>query len=721
VPFINKPIASITDFTIEVSDFAPIIADTNTIALSVNGQAVTPTSVSKKGTITTIKYAPAVPFPSQSLQNTKLSINDTTGLTYTDEASFTVPYYATIPASLKVTTADTSKSGFVWNVFQNEADQSNSNARAEREVAGDMTNPDGTPMLNLADPNAVGVATGVGTPADPGSKPIHFEIEGVVNMSQTEGESNGNFPNDGQMPGIPGTSGSTDGIGAELVAWVELPKGWVTMGVNSDDGFATAAGLAGDKFQEIVLGVADVGRGATDSIFRFLVEEAGVYKLRTIWEEGNGGANIEWFTVKDDGTKVLLNDTASGGFKTYRAVTGNAPVVAKVTRVVPAINATTAKPNLLAVDIRDGATAIETNSVHLTVDGAPVTAKVTKTGPLTTATYTPASLLASGSKHQATVEYTDGGNKITRQWDFTVATYTPSLDTLHKYAGLLMGNARFTTNSGGFSGKPGDYGLDLTQLGGASWVDIVDATFLNDPAKNDRLSVAFWVYRYDINAGSAFWANSISAGRGFQGHTPWSDDTVYFDTMGCCDAGTQRINANINTFDDYNLVGNDTWWNRWHHFVFEKNADQKNIYIDGKLFLNGSNTNPLLGDFTEMSLGTDGIPGGNFMHAIMDDFAVFSTAVSAENAAKLAQGAAPASLTNETLIALWEFNDVSTQPGGDKALAVSLSADRANITLTFTGTLQSADTVLGPWTNVNAATSPTTVPVAGGSKFYRVQ
>jgi hypothetical protein len=90
VPFIGKPTGTITDFTIEVNDFAPIIADTNTIVLSLNGTPVTPTSVTKSGTTTQVKYAPANPFPSQSVQNTRMSINDTNGVTYSDAGSFTV-------------------------------------------------------------------------------------------------------------------------------------------------------------------------------------------------------------------------------------------------------------------------------------------------------------------------------------------------------------------------------------------------------------------------------------------------------------------------------------------------------------------------------------------------------------------------------------------------------------------------------------------------------
>src|SRR5262249_22765239 len=132
VPFINKPSGTITGFTVEVNDFPPIIADTKTVVLSLNGASITPTTVTKTGNTTQTKSTPSSPVPSHSVQNFTTSINDTRGLTYTDSVSFTVPYYGTIPASLKVSNADTSKPGFIWNVFQNEADQSNSNARADK-------------------------------------------------------------------------------------------------------------------------------------------------------------------------------------------------------------------------------------------------------------------------------------------------------------------------------------------------------------------------------------------------------------------------------------------------------------------------------------------------------------------------------------------------------------------------------------------------------------
>ena len=71
-----------------------------------------------------------------------------------------------------------------------------------------------------------------------------------------------------------------------------------------------------------ILGQFNGGRGASDTIFNVVVPQAGVYPLRTVTYQGGGGGNCEWFSVLPDGTKVLLNDTATTGhLKTFRART----------------------------------------------------------------------------------------------------------------------------------------------------------------------------------------------------------------------------------------------------------------------------------------------------------------------------------------------------------------------------------------------------------------
>ena len=289
------------------------------VSLKFDGVAIKPT-FTKVVNSATIEYQPAGLLAAKSTHTVSLGYLDAGGKSATLEWTFDVADYPTLTTSHQALTVDKTKPGFIWNVFQNETFTHTSLKLTEDALAGKLMNGTTPISENLADPAAKGVAAANGVKAGPVLK---FEIAGVINMSQTEGEGNGNFPNDGQMPGIPGTSGSTDGIDGEVVTYVELPAGAITMGVNSDDGFRVQAGYINVPADAPTLGQFDGGRGAADTIFTFVVATAGVYPLRTIWNEGGGGANIEIFSVKADGSKVLLNDTANGGFKTYRV--GTAP------------------------------------------------------------------------------------------------------------------------------------------------------------------------------------------------------------------------------------------------------------------------------------------------------------------------------------------------------------------------------------------------------------
>ena len=51
--------------------------------------------------------------------------------------------------------------------------------------------------------------------------------------------------------------------------------------------------------------------------------------------------------------------------------------------------------------------------------------------------------------------------------------------------------------------------------------------------------------------------------------------------------------------------------------------------------------------------------------------------------------------------------------------AFAIARSGAITTITFTGKLQSAATVAGPYTEVTGATRPYTVPGATGTAFYR--
>jgi len=438
------------------------------------------------------------------------------------------------------------------------------------------------------------------------------------------------------------------------------------------------------------------------------------YFVRMIYKEGTGGdyGQVAW-RMEGDKTPAASLKTIPGKYLSS-TVDLPAPAEGRFTTQTPAPNAKSVSPATPVTIIHtDGKTAWTAANVTLKFDGGAVVPTFTKDGNEATIVYKPAKLLSSKTQHTITLGYSDpAGQAATLEWSFETTAYQgPALDVVNGHAGLIIGNAQYTPDAGGHTGKAGDYAIDFGSTGGA-WVDIADASFLNEATKNDEMSFSFWVKRYDIANSSAFWANSASAGRGFQGHTPWSDDSVYFDTMGCCDAATQRINGPITGFSGY--TGTDAWWTNWHHFVFMKKADQKNIYIDGKLFLNGSSTAPLAADFTEMGLGTDGIPGADFMHGLIDDFAVYATGLSAADAAKLAGGTSPKDLTSAKLLAYWDFNKVTQTPLANLTIVKGATA----VTITFDGTLQSADTITGLWTDV-AGASPQSVPPTGAQKFFR--
>ena len=115
-----------------------------------------------------------------------------------------------------------------------------------------------------------------------------------------------------------------DNIAAEALTYLLLPAGTNAVGVNSDDGFRLTLGGASpeDKFG-LDVGHFNGGRGSSDTIFQVVVQQAGLYAVRLLYENGGGDANVEFFTILDGvgGTnKVLVNDIPNGGIPAYRAV-----------------------------------------------------------------------------------------------------------------------------------------------------------------------------------------------------------------------------------------------------------------------------------------------------------------------------------------------------------------------------------------------------------------
>ena len=111
------------------------------------------------------------------------------------------------------------------------------------------------------------------------------------------GTMDGNLVPDAQFPGFGSVSNAVlDNLAVEAVTYVELRQGVYRMIVRSDDGFRLTAALsADDPGNSFIIGEFNGGRGVADTpLIDFIVPEDGLYPLRLIYEEGQGGAAVEW-------------------------------------------------------------------------------------------------------------------------------------------------------------------------------------------------------------------------------------------------------------------------------------------------------------------------------------------------------------------------------------------------------------------------------------------
>lgn len=145
-----------------------------------------------------------------------------------------------------------------------------------------------------------------------------FVETGVINYNW-EAAFYGHITPDKLIPGIPAVGSTyTDNIAMEALAYVSLKQGLYRLGVNSDDGFrVTSATSAADTGNTNIWGLFDGGRGTSDTWFDIYAPVDGLYPVRVIWQNGNGGANIE-FTVYDLVTGGVTAVNADDSILAYR-------------------------------------------------------------------------------------------------------------------------------------------------------------------------------------------------------------------------------------------------------------------------------------------------------------------------------------------------------------------------------------------------------------------
>lgn len=186
------------------------------------------------------------------------------------------------------------------------ANQANSSARAENQLAGGIDPNTGLTYVN----EALGTNNGIYYDQN-----INYELAGNLQ---------GYFCGDRTFPGIgpsdPGwNGGNPDNIAMAATALLQLSAGKYVFGVRSDDGFKVSTG-ANPPYTDLVLGTFEGGRGSAETQFSFIAPVDGLYPMRLLYYQGGGGADCEFYSFDfDSGQRVLINDPNNGNsIKAYR-------------------------------------------------------------------------------------------------------------------------------------------------------------------------------------------------------------------------------------------------------------------------------------------------------------------------------------------------------------------------------------------------------------------
>lgn len=433
----GEQVAPGTPITFKVQDQGTQVSK-DSIQLTVNGTKVVPT-ITKSGTLTTVTFNPATTnglWASGSTNTFIVSYSDngTPVVSDTITNTFVSATYVNVKsdAAIAASAVDKTAPGFTASFFQAAnaefATMANSTKRAEDQVRGLLMDPaTGQPYVNLA------VAGPNGTTV--------YDVENTINWNYAKALQNGtevgsfqspDYP-DEQLPAIDGSVVDATGISfynnaaVEVLGFLELKAGLNAFCINSDDGFVVTIGSNVKSILAQRVGAYEGGKGTSDVIFYFTIPADGIYPVRLLWEQGDGDANLEFFSIdQTTGTKILINDltgpNATSSVKSYRKATVPSYPIAQ--SVVPMPDTTvSADTDTMTIELLDGSTTVNQTSVALKVDGQTVNANVTRSGQVTKISYTTSPKFFTGGKHQVELTYADSAaHQFNSTYAFTVSS-----------------------------------------------------------------------------------------------------------------------------------------------------------------------------------------------------------------------------------------------------------------------------------------------------------
>lgn len=392
---------------VQLTDGATTTVNTNTISLSFDGGAVSPT-ITKTGNVTYVSYTVPGLLTNLTTHTAQIAALDSASNGMTNQWSFTVGQFTVVPATwaYPASSGDLAAPGFAGKIHQMVfgANAAAAVGTADAQISGQSG------FVNTVVTNGnpiIGGGWGGTQPADFGGSATSaatFNVTNAVNFSINGSgsvDSLGNFTDDSIFPGLPGSQDNTftiyDNVGelaVEVLGWIQLPAGLSRIGVNNNDTFqlAISPNDARDIFRTSLAQFEGQRTTAENTTATIFVETNGVYSFRLVFRSYRNTApnQLELFRYDEStGVPVLINGTNSSAVKSYRAVTvPTRPYVKSVTPVAGASGVGSTDPISVVLVNKGNIVPV------LKVNGSTVAYTSVTNGSEVTITYTPAAALS---------------------------------------------------------------------------------------------------------------------------------------------------------------------------------------------------------------------------------------------------------------------------------------------------------------------------------------
>jgi hypothetical protein len=254
------------------------------------------------------------------------------------------------------------KSSPGWLIRLHQANETLEDTFAERENVLAGTRPDslGFPLENFAMDTSATITDW-----------IHghtFALDVPVNLNAGN-IAIGVSDNESAIPGIPGFEGSTQYITSEIRLVLEVPRaGLYRFGLHASGGLHVVTGNVYDSFDAVELVSFEGDRAAETVRFDLEFERNGLYEFRVLWFNAEENPSLEWWTLNEEDTPILLN--SENGLKTYPDIP---EPLTSITKVTPEHGATGVllDQDVVTLQLHLDDAGIATESIQATLQGEP--------------------------------------------------------------------------------------------------------------------------------------------------------------------------------------------------------------------------------------------------------------------------------------------------------------------------------------------------------------